>query len=200
METIAHWISQYGYFGIFSLLVLGIVGLPVPDEWLLTFAGFLVYKHKLLLVPTFAAALLGSTCGITISYGIGRSLGFYLVIKYGPAFHITQERLDRAHKWFERVGTWSLMIGYFLPGVRHLTAVVAGASKLRPLVFGVFAYTGALFWVSSFISIGYFFGDKWSRVLEQIENNLGTIIWIALGLLAIYLFLRYRSKKTKPTR
>ena len=41
-ETAFHWISQHGYVGIFSLLVFGIIGLPVPDEWLLTFSGYLI--------------------------------------------------------------------------------------------------------------------------------------------------------------
>src|SRR3974377_1168558 len=123
MEVITHWIGQYGYFGIFSLLMLGIVGLPVPDETLLTFAGFMVYKQELLPIPQFFAAFLGSICGITISYGLGRSLGFLMIHRYGGALHITQERMDRVHDWFGRVGAWGLLLGYFLPGVRHLTAI-----------------------------------------------------------------------------
>jgi membrane protein DedA with SNARE-associated domain len=39
-----HWISQYGYVGIFSLLMLGIIGVPVADEALLAFSGYLVFK------------------------------------------------------------------------------------------------------------------------------------------------------------
>ena len=38
------WIAQYGYLGIFFLLIFGIVGLPVPDEWLLVLSGYLVFK------------------------------------------------------------------------------------------------------------------------------------------------------------
>src|SRR5947207_12146611 len=56
-EIALHWIGEYGYAGIFSLLIFGIVGLPVPDEWLLTFSGFLVFKRTLLFVPTFAAEI-----------------------------------------------------------------------------------------------------------------------------------------------
>jgi membrane protein DedA with SNARE-associated domain len=84
--------------------------------------------------------------------------------------------------------------------VRHLTAIAAGTSKLRPLIFGAFAYTGACLWVGTFISVGYFFGERWTQVLDQIESHLGTAIGIALGLLAIYLYLRYRSKRLKPAR
>ena len=75
MEFVQHWIGQYGYFGIFALLVLGIVGLPVPDETLLTLVGYLLYRGKLNLAPALAAVLLGSVCGITISYLLGRTTG-----------------------------------------------------------------------------------------------------------------------------
>ncbi len=195
MDLIAHWISHYGYFAIFSLLVLGIVGLPVPDEWLLTFAGYLVYKQKLNPVATFAAAFLGSACGITISYAIGRSLGFYLIRKYGPWLHVTPDRVESVHVWFGRLGTWTLLLGYFIPGVRHLTALVAGTSRLRPLLFALFAYCGAVLWVGTFISIGYFFGDKWTEVLGRIQAHLSVLTLIVLGLVAVYLFVRYVLRK-----
>ena len=71
METLSQWVFHYGYAGIFFLLVLGIVGLPIPDETLLTFAGYLVFRNHLKLTPVYAAAFLGSICGITISYGLG---------------------------------------------------------------------------------------------------------------------------------
>ena len=51
-STVLQWVATYGYVAIFSLLVFGIVGLPVPDEFLLTGCGFLVYQGHLQLVPT----------------------------------------------------------------------------------------------------------------------------------------------------
>ena len=51
METIAYWVTQYGYAGMFVLLLLAIVGLPVPDETLLTFAGYSIYKNHLHAIP-----------------------------------------------------------------------------------------------------------------------------------------------------
>jgi membrane protein DedA with SNARE-associated domain len=194
METLALWVSHYGYAAIFSLLVLGIVGLPVPDEWLLTFAGYLVYKNHLHLWPAFASALFGSMCGITISYGLGRSLGLFVIHHYGRLFRITPEDLNRVHVWFERFGTWTLLIGYFIPGVRHLTAVIAGTSKERFLLFAIYAYSGALLWVTTFISLGYYFGDEWSQVLKRVQDHLSVFAWIALALIIIWL-VRWFTKK-----
>jgi len=66
-ETILRWVTEYGYIGIFSLLALGILGAPIPDEGVLAFAGYLVYEGKLQLFPILAAAFLGSGFGITLS-------------------------------------------------------------------------------------------------------------------------------------
>ena len=109
MELIGDWISRYGYFGIFSLLVLGIVGLPVPDETLLTFAGYLIFRGKLRPLPTYLAALTGSMCGITLSYTLGRVTGYFLLEKYGARLHIKMERVRKVHDWFHRIGAITLI-------------------------------------------------------------------------------------------
>jgi membrane protein DedA with SNARE-associated domain len=159
-ETILRWATEYGYLGIFSLLALGIVGAPIPDEGVLAFAGYLVYEGKLQLFPTVAAAFLGSVCGITLSYGLGRTAGTYLVIKFGPAVQVTPDKVTHIHNWFDRVGKWGLLFGYYLPGVRHLIALGAGISKLPLSMFALFAYTGGFIWSVSFISAGYYLAAR----------------------------------------
>ncbi|MGE5430467.1 MAG: DedA family protein [Syntrophomonadaceae bacterium] len=192
MGNIEYWISNYGYGGIFILLVLGIVGLPVPDETLLTLTGFLVYKGDLQLLPAFFSAYLGSVVGITLSYTIGRTFGLYVLHKYGKYLHITEEKLTKAHNWFEKVGRWALLIGYFIPGIRHIFAIIAGTSKLELWEFALFAYLGAFIWAAGFLSIGYFFGDKWEVMLGSVQHHTVLISFI-LGVL-ILLFLLFRKK------
>jgi membrane protein DedA with SNARE-associated domain len=196
MEAIALWIAHYGYAAIFFLLVLGIVGLPVPDEWLLTFAGYLVYKGHLNLWPAFAVAACGSMCGITVSYSLGRSLGLFVVHRYGRLFRISQEDLDRVHVWFDRFGAWTLLVGYFVPGVRHFTAVVAGASKMQFRLFSIFAYAGALIWAATFMGLGYSFGEKWADVFKQVQKHLTISAWIAFALIVIFLIRWYAKRRT----
>jgi membrane protein DedA with SNARE-associated domain len=122
MATIMHWMAHYGYLALFGLLMLGIVGLPVPDETLLTFAGYLIFRGKFALLPTLAAAFFGSVCGMSLSYGLGRTLGRALVERLGHWLHLPPEGLDSVEAWYHRRGTYVLLCGYFLPGVRHLTA------------------------------------------------------------------------------
>ena len=190
IDSLGNLIAQYGYAAIFFLLVLGIVGLPVPDETLLTFTGYLVFRGQLKLVPAFLAALLGSGCGITLSYVLGRTFGARLLHRYGRYIHLTEERIAYAHNWFERLGRWTLTIGYFIPGVRHFTAYAAGMSELEPQVFAAFAYSGALLWVSTFLTLGYVLGERWSATSERIHRYLLIACAIAVALAAVYLLYR----------
>lgn len=198
IDSLGNLIAQYGYAAIFVLLVLGIVGLPVPDETLLTFTGYLVFRGQLKLVPAFLAALLGSGCGITVSYVLGRTFGSRLLHRYGRYIHLTEERIAYAHNWFERLGRWTLTIGYFIPGVRHFTAYAAGMSELEPHVFAVFAYSGALLWVSTFLTLGYVLGERWSATSERIHRYLLIASGIAVALAAVYLLYRKIRRGRRP--
>lgn len=206
MEVIAHWISQYGCVAIFALLMLGIVGLPVPDEILLTFVGYLIFQHTLPALPAAAAALLGSICGITLSYGLGRFCGLPLIEKYGRFISLRRRHLDEVRRWFHRIGKWTLTVGYFVPGVRHFTGFVAGTSKLRWPVFAVHAYLGALVWVASFLSLGYFLGEEWPLISSlwlasshKIHAFLVAGALLASLTLAGYFFLRRRLSPVAVT-
>ncbi|HXB53892.1 MAG TPA: DedA family protein [Vicinamibacteria bacterium] len=185
------WVAQYGYVAIFSLLVLGIIGLPIPDETLLLFVGYLIYKGQLRPIPSLASAFLGSLCGITLSYAVGRTFGLYVIRKYGRYVRVTDERMKRVHRWFQQMGRWALTFGYYVPGVRHLTAYVAGASKLELPVFALFAYSGGLLWSGTFIGLGYALGQRWSHVgLGQLHLALTA----AVALILIFAYIWYRRR------
>jgi membrane protein DedA with SNARE-associated domain len=190
-EIAFQWITQHGYVGIFSLLVFGIVGLPVPDEWLLTFSGYLIFKHTLSFLPTFGAAFLGSACGITVSYMLGRIFDTYILEKYGRFLHVTPQRLARVHSWFERRGRWTLLVGYFIPGVRHLTGYVAGVSELSFPNFALFAYCGAFCWAAIFITVGYVLGEEATQVMQSLHETTVVVIGLAILGVLLYVGIRY---------
>jgi membrane protein DedA with SNARE-associated domain len=194
-QHVLAWIAQYGYAAIFLLLVLGIVGLPVPDETLLTFSGYLIYKGHLSPPLAFASALAGSASGITVSYTLGRIFGIALLHRFGKYLHLTPERLERAHAWFERIGHWALTFGYFIPGVRHLTAYAAGISSLEPHRFAIFAYTGSILWVTTFLSLGYVLGERWHVVERNIDRYLLGLAIALAALIAAYLVWRWWGKR-----
>jgi membrane protein DedA with SNARE-associated domain len=187
VEAILGWVAHYGYVGIFGLLMLGIVGAPIPDETLLMFAGYLIFKHELEPLPAFAAGFLGSICGITVSYALGRMLGLYLVTRVGRFLHVKPEDLDRVRAWYEGKGKYGLVISYFIPGIRHLAAYVAGSSRLSLPVFAAFAYLGGLLWSSSFISLGYVLGDEW----QQMSVSLHRYLLIGAGVITVVIAIGF---------
>lgn len=155
-EPFLDWIARYGKPALIVLLALGVAGLPIPDESLMLIAGRLIAEGKWEPISTIIFALVGATCGITISYYLGYFPGSFIVKKWGHWIGLTDQRIKRAHDWFELVGKWSLVIGYFIPGLRHLTGYVAGTLRLSFWKFCLFAYGGAVLWATTFISLGYF--------------------------------------------
>lgn len=189
-QTIFHWVTEYGYAAIVCLLMLGIVGLPVPDETLLTFSGYLIFRNQLHPIPTMLSALTGSICGITLSYVLGRAFGYPLIHRYGRFLHVTDAQLNRTHQWLEHRGAWSLTFGYYVPGVRHLTAYIAGTSRLELPVFALHAYGGALLWCATFIVAGYLMGDEWSKLSHDFHSYGLILTAVAVTVVALFFVVR----------
>jgi membrane protein DedA with SNARE-associated domain len=181
------WLARYGAPVLFLAQLFGIFGLPIPDELLLTAAGVLVRNGRLPGVPTIAAAIGGCAAGITISYTLGRTVGIPTLQR---VMHVPPEALQRAQTWFRRFGRWLLAFGYFIPGVRHVTALAAG-STLDYKTFARYAYPGAVLWSSTFVGLGYFAGDRWQVLYALVREHstqvviagaiaaAGYLIWIA---------------------
>ncbi len=184
-ELLASWISQYGYLGIFSCLVLGIVGLPIPDEFLLILSGYLVFKNVLSLGPTVGVAILGTFCGILASYSMGRLSGTFLQRVD------TKGRLDSVRGFFERFGRWTLVFGYLIPGIRNMAGLSAGASRLRLSCFAPFAFAGAVISSVICVSFGYVFGPQAEWILLSIQRNV--LLAVAIVVTFWLVRRRYRS-------
>lgn len=156
IDSATEWVINYGSFALFFLLALGIIGLPIPDETLLVFVGFLIAKDKLSPIPMFIAAFTGSALGITISYILGFATEKLVIKKYGPWVGITEAKIEKVRYWFDRIDKWVLFFGYFIPGVRHLTGYIAGTTEMGFRRFMIYAYTGAFVWATTFLTLGYF--------------------------------------------
>jgi len=157
------WLTHYGSGALFLLLAFGIFGLPIPDETLLVFAGLLIAKGHLSAYKTIPAAYLGAATGISLSYFLGYTAGQVTIRRYGRWIGLTTDKLIKAHHWFEKVGKWLLLFGYYIPGVRHFSGIIAGTTYLTYWEFALFAYTGAILWSSTFLAIGYFGFNAWQH-------------------------------------
>ena len=195
LDALAVWLTHYGAFTLFIIMALGIIAFPVPEETLMVLAGVLMHNGTLVPAPTIAAALFGAMMGITVSYLLGRLFGKYILLRWGSYVGITEEHLDKAHSWFLRFGKWALPIGYFIPGVRHFTGISAGISGLEYPQFALFAYLGALFWVTSFLSIGYFVGGNWFFAIKINEIGADEIFVFVILIVLVAFILSHWKKK-----
>jgi membrane protein DedA with SNARE-associated domain len=180
--------------------MFGIAGLPIPDETLLVISGYLISRGRLQPLLTFACCTSGSICGITISFLIGRFVGHPVIYRYGHYVSIKAEHIERVHRWYRRTGEWLLTFGYFVPGVRHFTALVAGMSELEWGIFALFAYSGAAIWVLTFLALGYFVGDHWQLALEMVHRYTLLLVVIALAFSVAAWWLHRRSRRLKNGR
>ena len=116
------------------------------------------------------------------------------VTRYGKYLHITEAKVNRMHVFFEGYGHWTLTFGYYIAGVRHFTAIVAGMSKLELPIFALFAWGGAALWVSTFLAIGYFLGDKWESAAEHAHVILKYVAAVAvIGGIGYYIYWRSKN-------
>lgn len=190
MEFIVH----YGYAGLVLILAGGVVGLPVPDELLLTFVGYNVSQGFMTYVSAVLCGLIGAMLGITISYLLGKQFGLPLLQKLGPKFGITDKRIQRTQLLFDKYGPFLLIIGYFLPGVRHLTAYFAGISSLGFRRFCAYAYGGAFIWVTLFVTLGLKLGDNWHTVVRYI-HHYGVMLTITLCCVGALMWVYVQAMK-----
>ncbi|MGV8059167.1 MAG: DedA family protein [Smithellaceae bacterium] len=183
-------ITQYSYAGIFIALSLGIVGFPVPDESLIAFTGFLSSQGKLDILFLLPVIITGTALGITVSYFLGKFSNRYVSHKYSDKISINADHLQKIKAFYDKYGRFTLLIGYFIPGVRHLTALFAGINNMPYRQFAMFAYTGALLWTTTFFTLGYWLGRKWHYVAH---NYFTTAIILATLCIFFIIYLRQKN-------
>jgi membrane protein DedA with SNARE-associated domain len=188
MQSLLLSITKYSYSEIFIALGLGIVGLPVPDETLMAYAGFLVFQGKLNYLYTILVAFAGTSYGVTIGYVLGKTFGNPLIKKYASKMHVNQDDIRHAENFYNRYGKFALFIGYFIPGVRHMTAIFAGTSLMPYSTFALFAYAGGFLWTITMVSLGYFLGEKWHHVYMYSHRFIIPLVLLSIIVLLIVIY------------
>jgi membrane protein DedA with SNARE-associated domain len=177
------WLVRFGAPLLFFAQVFGIFGVPIPDELLLTAAGALIASGRLNATSTVVAAISGCLTGITLSYALGRWVGLP-VLRARMKNH--QDTIERAQSWFRRFGGWLLTFGYFVPGVRHVTAIAAGSGCLNYRTFVAYAYPGGVIWCAVFLGFGYVAGDRWLEIATAARGHMTRIAIVVAAAIAAY--------------
>lgn len=198
------WITSimedYGYMGIFFLILMENVFPPIPSEIVLTVGGFMTTTAGLSVTGVIAASTAGSVAGAVILYYIGRWLSVErlegLVEKYGKWLRFKKADLHKADAWFDRYGVWAVFFGRLVPVVRSLISVPAGMSGMKVKMFLLFTIAGTLIWNTILVVLGAVVGENREVIMRQLELYSNAVyILLAVGaVVGIWIFIRKRRK------
>jgi membrane protein DedA with SNARE-associated domain len=182
-----HVIQSLGYVGIFILMVMESMVLPVPSEAVMPFAGFLVADASLSAAWVVLAATLGSIAGSMASYAIGLYGGRPFLNRFGKYLLLNKEDLEWTDRFFRRNGSPTILISRFIPIVRHLISIPAGLARMRLAPFAVFTVAGAGLWNAFLTWCGYVLRRNWERIMTY--SHYIDIAVIVIGCVLVALFI-----------
>ena len=184
MQYLLHYIQIVGYFGYFILfLIIFLESFPLtfffPGDSLLFTSGFLAsqgYFDLSLLVTTFFAA---SIFGYVLSYAVGKKVRD-TVLEKKKFLWIKPKHIEKTHRFFEKYGMKTIIIGRFVPVVRSFSPALAGAAEMRYDKFLRYALIGGILWSGGLTSAGFYLG----RIFPHAHIYLTPII-IAIIIVSI---------------
>ena len=188
-------ISSIGYFGVFLLMIMESMILPVPSELVMPFAGFLIASGEMNFWMIIIFATLGSLVGSLISYYLGKYGGNKLVLKYGNYFLLNEEHLKKTEKWFSKKGELTIFIGRFIPIVRHIISIPAGIGKMNLKKFMIYTLIGAGIWNAFLTYIGFILGNNWERIQEYSDYVSFGVLGILVILMGYFVYRQIKKKK-----
>ncbi len=180
MPDLRHLLGHWGYLAIFVFVLLGNVGVPIPEETILVVAGYMVWQGDLRLPIVFAVGILGAVAGDNLGYWIGREYGQGAIERYGHWILVTPDRLETGRRLVTRYGSLGVFAARFLPGLRFLAGPLAGITGLRPLPFLFANVLGAALSVPLAVALGYAVGYGLGNYVARLERFVGEVEHVVL--------------------
>jgi membrane protein DedA with SNARE-associated domain len=185
--TLMQGIGEWGV-GLFTLLET--VFPPIPSEVILPLAGFLAERGELNLVLVIITSTLGAYLGALILYWLGAKLGLDRAISWLSKLPLVdKEDFEKAASWFSRHGKSAIFFGRFIPGVRSLISLPAGAERMHLLTFSVFTIAGSALWNGLLIGLGAALGTQY-ELIEKYSDYLNYAVYAAIAAVVGWLVIR----------
>jgi membrane protein DedA with SNARE-associated domain len=192
-ETISEWCTNVidiaHYPGVFFLMMLESMVVPIPSEAVMPFAGFLAFEGKMSMPWIALWSTLGSITGSIISYWLGMYGGRPLVLKVGKYLLLNVHHLDATERFFTRRGPITVFICRFIPVVRHFISIPAGIGRMPLKSFIPMTLIGALIWNVFLAWAGYKLKQNWES-LRGYFHWIDIAIVVIIGLLIVAFIVR----------
>jgi len=193
MPNLTQLIDAWGYAAIFLIAILGNLGLPVPEETVLTVAGYLAWQGQLRFPAVVLVAILSAVLGDNMAYWLGRRYGQRLLRRFAAA------RVERMQGYVVRYGMLAVFVARFVPGLRFMAGPLAGSTGLGPVRFLVANLLGAAVYVpivaSAGYAIGYGFGDRIETLRRAAGDVRAVALVVALLAVAAWAVLARRARR-----
>lgn len=179
-KTLGVLLAQYGIYvyAVLFAIVFCETGLVVlfffPGDTLLFIAGAFCATGEMSYPLLSALLIIAAVTGNTLNYWIGSRIG-QRVFTHDYRW-INKDALLRTHEFFERHGGKTIILARFVPVVRTFAPFVAGVTKMSHSRFQFFNISGAVLWVVSLVTAGYFFGN-----IPWVRDHLTTIVLVGVG-------------------
>ena len=183
---VSSYIEHFTYAGLFLVLLLCGLGLPVPEDLALLTGGFLVHRGVTQYPTTLAISFVGVVAGDNSLFFLGRRFGTGVLRYLAFVRPRILPRIERLRQFMERHGNMAIFYARFLAGVRALIYLTAGSTGVTPRRFVVYDALGALISVPVSVSIGYLFGDQIDRAIGYLGGFDRLVMIAALACIIFY--------------
>jgi len=185
---------QYGYLSIFF-------GVAIGGEILILAVGFLSSLGHFNIFLAILVATLGVIIADTVFYllgRIGRKKVFHRIARF---FRISEERIAKSESFFKKHDIQAMLLVRFVYGLRAMTLIIAGVSRMKYYRFFFYNFIGTFIWALLLGILGYFFGESYVIISDYVENiilsiSIGVIIGVII-LIIITLVKKFIIKEFK---
>jgi membrane protein DedA with SNARE-associated domain len=180
----------YGYPALGLTLLLGAIGLPLPDGLATTVAGSLAAQGRMNWIWAGTITVIASVLGDIVGYGIGHVLGRDVLERHGRWFGYTPARRTRVQLLFDQWGSLTVFITRtFVSYLSSVASLLAGMSHFRLSKFLTIAVFGRVIWASAYLGLGYGIGADLEAAAGFLTNLSGFLVALAVlvgsGLVAL---------------
>jgi len=180
-------IEVSGYPGVFVLMAIQSMCIPIPSEVIMPMAGWVLDPARgqwpLIVLATLGS--IGANVGSIPAYWLGAKGGRPMIERYGRYILLSGRDLDIAEKFFGKYGSITVLIGRLLPIVRTFIALPAGMAKMNLVRFHVYTFVGswpwcyALAWVGMKMGATFSTDPRFKQFFDRFHHGVEAVIVLA---------------------
>jgi membrane protein DedA with SNARE-associated domain len=192
------FLTDAGYWALIVFAFVQACCIPISSEITFGFAGVLAYQGHLSLVLVIVIGALGELAGSSAAYGLGRLGGHSTVERYRRYLLMTRKDVDRAERFFDGRGSWSVAVARVIPLVRAFVGLVAGFMEVPALPFEIFNVIGTLVWATALSVLGYELGSDWDKASKNVSHAsdaLAALVVLMIVVLIVHKWLQIRKER-----